>query len=176
MESLITGAVTQTQSFNLHRGAKATMGKTNVKMERCIDDKADKEDRMKKMDRIHSSLDYALNGRLIPRPICLLATLRRSVTRPDWKWLFFQTLLKCVCVSPITWLLLIKLKSPLQSQWRVSSFSFSSFVFIPESHCRSSKNICEISRLQVQHLGIVSTNSCHVIIRAHPVAWISSSM
>lgn len=130
--SVITGSIMKTQSFNLDRDAKATIGKTNVKVEQCTDQKAAEEDRKKKNGQNHSGLDYALNGRLIPRPICLLATIRRSVTRPDWKWLFFQTLLKCVCVSPITWLLLIKLKSPLQSQCRASPFPFSFFFFIPK--------------------------------------------
>lgn len=55
--------------------------------------------RKKKPDRIHCGQDYALNSRPIPCPIYPLATIRRSVTRPDWKWLFFQTLLKCVCRS-----------------------------------------------------------------------------
>lgn len=133
VESLFTGSIIHTQTFNLDRDAKTTMGKTNVKVEWCIDDKAAKEEREEKIDRI---LDYVLTARTIPRPICLLAKIRRSVTRPDWKWLFFQTLLKCVCVSPITWLLLIKLEPPLQCQWRISSFSFSSFWFCPPKSLR----------------------------------------
>lgn len=130
----------------------------------------------KKMDRIHSGLDYALNWRPIPCPICPLATIRRSVTRPDWKWLFFQTLLKCVCVSPITLLLLIKLEPPLRSQWRDSPFSFPSFLFFYQSRCGSSEISCEVSCAQVHRFGIVTTDSCRVRFWAHPTACIWRSM
>lgn len=114
-----------------------------------------KTERKKNMDGIHSGLDYALTRKPIPCPICPLATIRRSVTRPDWKWLFFQTLLKCVRVSPITLLLLIKLEPPLRSQWRVSPFSFPSFLFfhhrrrgIKRKHLVRS-GVCRFSALEL---------------------------
>lgn len=120
--NLFTGSNVKTQSFNLDKDAKR--GGTMYRH----------QGRWRREDITHSGLDYALNWRLILWPICLLATIRRSVTRPDCKWLFFPNSPQvCLCQSNY-------LAAPKQVG---ASDEFPHFLFAPfccsSRHCGSSK-------------------------------------